>query len=260
MLKGAAARFRPLVAPQLAAGRRRRRGCRGFRGTPSASVGEPGQAPEPASSSASSSGYETLAVPSRYELEVNKSRFVALGASCATPAAALAFVQEVSSKDAGHNCWGYRIGGEARGSDDGEPGGTARGPILASLEASGLDRVCVVVSRWRKGPKLGAGPLARAYGRAAADLLGSAPRARVRPRAAIVATFAFADAGAVQAVLDRFERNAGAGSIRRGEAAYTDAGVVMPLEVDASDAPAIVDALTQGSQGRVACDVADSVP
>ena len=242
MLKGALPVFRPLVAVP--------------RGLPARLSGRRARLAQRASEEGGG-GYETLAVPSRCEVEVNKSRFLALGASCATPAAALAFVQDVSSKDAGHNCWGYKIGGEVRGSDDGEPGGTARGPILASLEASGLDRICVVVSRWRKGPKWGAGPLARAYGKAAADLLAAAPRQTVRPRAAVSAAYAFGDAGAVQSALDRLERDGGVGDVHRGDAEYTDSGVVLVLEVNASDAPKVVDALTQGSQGRVACTVAD---
>jgi hypothetical protein len=81
-----------------------------------------------------------------------------------------------SPTDATHNCWAWRIGGDYRSSDDGEPAGTAGRPILAAIDGQGFDRVMVVVTRWFGGIKLGAGGLVRAYGGAAAECLRTAPR------------------------------------------------------------------------------------
>jgi putative IMPACT (imprinted ancient) family translation regulator len=57
-------------------------------------------------------------------------------------------------------------------------------PILAALHGSGLVDVVCVVTRWFGGVKLGAGPLARAYGDAAGAALAQAPRVErvLRPR------------------------------------------------------------------------------
>ena len=119
---------------------------------------------------------DTLAAPATHLLEVKHSRFIVHAASVATPDAALALLASVADADATHNCWAYRIGGEYRSSDDGEPAGTAGRPILAAIDGQGFDQAMVVVTRWYGGIKLGAGGLVRAYGGAAAACLRTAPR------------------------------------------------------------------------------------
>jgi putative IMPACT (imprinted ancient) family translation regulator len=68
-------------------------------------------------------------------------------------------VQQARNPDASHNCFAYRLGQQYRSSDDGEPGGTAGRPILTAIEGEGLDGVCVLVTRYYGGVKLGAGAL-----------------------------------------------------------------------------------------------------
>jgi len=119
---------------------------------------------------------DTLAAPATHVLEVKHSRFVVHAAPVTMPDAALAFLAAVADADATHNCWAYRIGGEYRSSDDGEPAGTAGRPILAAIDGQGFDQVMAVVTRWYGGIKLGAGGLVRAYGGAAAECLRTAPR------------------------------------------------------------------------------------
>ena len=91
--------------------------------------------------------------------------------------------------DARHHCSAFVLDVDdaqpiERSSDDGEPAGTGGMPILAALHGSGLIDVVCVVTRWFGGVKLGAGPLARAYGDAAGAALAQAPRVErvLRPR------------------------------------------------------------------------------
>ena len=143
----------------------------------------------------------TLAAPARFVLEVKKSRFLAQAAPFDAATGALAWIREGSDPTATHNCWAYRIGGEYRFSDDGEPGGSAGRPILAAIDGQGVDHVAVRVTRWYGGINLGVGGLARAYGGAAAECLRTAAR---RPLVALVEASLecdFALAGAVHALL-----------------------------------------------------------
>jgi uncharacterized YigZ family protein len=118
----------------------------------------------------------TLLAAASHGEDVRKSRFLAKAAPVDTPQQALAYVQQASDLSATHNCWAYRIGQDYRFNDDGEPGGTAGRPILQAIEGQGMDRVAVVMTRWYGGIKLGAGGLARAYGRTAAECLRLAER------------------------------------------------------------------------------------
>jgi uncharacterized YigZ family protein len=69
--------------------------------------------------------------------------------------------------DARHNCVAYRVveNGKIteRSSDDGEPSGTAGGPMLNILQKSNLCNVVVIVTRYFGGVLLGTGGLVRAY-------------------------------------------------------------------------------------------------
>ncbi len=62
-----------------------------------------------------------------------------------------------------HACFAYVIGKNQRGSDDGEPKGTAGIPLLNALIKNNLDNVGVVVVRYFGGTLLGAGRLLRTY-------------------------------------------------------------------------------------------------
>lgn len=82
--------------------------------------------------------------------------------------------------DARHNCWCYLLrGGAVRYSDDGEPQGTAGQPMLNVFLREGVTDACCVVTRYFGGVLLGAGGLARAYGKCARDALASAGTARL---------------------------------------------------------------------------------
>lgn len=69
--------------------------------------------------------------------------------------------------DARHNCVAYRIveNGKVieKSSDDGEPSGTAGGPMLNILQKNNLGNIVVMVTRYFGGILLGTGGLVRAY-------------------------------------------------------------------------------------------------
>lgn len=99
--------------------------------------------------------------------EEKKSVFIGYAAHVTSEEEALGFIKEIKAKhkDATHNCYGYVMKGGilCRYSDDGEPQGTAGKPILDMLVKSGVDDVCVVVTRYFGGTLLGTGGLVHAY-------------------------------------------------------------------------------------------------
>lgn len=147
---------------------------------------------------------DTLAARAAHTLEVKHSRFIVQAAPVTTPDDALAFLAEISDPAATHNCWAYRIGGQYRFSDDGEPAGTAGRPILAAIDGQGYDQVMAVVTRWYGGIKLGAGGLVRAYGGAAAECLRLAPRQALIAYGEVALAYPFEVTGAVHAALGQF--------------------------------------------------------
>ena len=69
--------------------------------------------------------------------------------------------------DARHNCVAYRVIEDdmiiEKSSDDGEPSGTAGGPMLNILQKNNLCNLVIVVTRYFGGILLGTGGLVRAY-------------------------------------------------------------------------------------------------
>ena len=187
---------------------------------------------------------DTLASPVSHLLEIKHSRFLALAEPIDDPAAALAFVQRVSTVDATHNCWAYRLGNEYRSSDDGEPAGTAGRPILAAIDGQGFDRVAVVVTRWYGGIKLGAGGLVRAYGGTAAECLRLAPRRPLIAMTSRVIHCGFDDIGMLHAALASTDA-------QRGEEIYLPEGLQLPVTLPADQLAPLVARLRDASRDRI---------
>lgn len=98
-----------------------------------------------------------------------KSRFIANIGYVENVEEAEAKIREIKKKyyDAKHNCIAYRVIENGRviekASDDGEPSGTAGGPMLNILQKNNLCNLVVVVTRYFGGILLGTGGLVRAY-------------------------------------------------------------------------------------------------
>ncbi len=115
--------------------------------------------------------YTTIEHEAIAEFEEKRSVFYGHIMPTKTEEEAMAFIKSKQSefRDATHNVWAYYMknGILARYSDDGEPTGTAGLPTLEAIRKSGVNDVCVVVTRYFGGILLGAGGLVRAYSKAA---------------------------------------------------------------------------------------------
>lgn len=103
------------------------------------------------------------------EITVKKSKFICNLIKIETQQEAEEQIKIIKKKyyDARHNCVAYRVqendGIFEKASDDGEPSGTAGGPMLNILQKNNLCNVLVVVTRYFGGVLLGTGGLVRAY-------------------------------------------------------------------------------------------------
>ncbi len=118
--------------------------------------------------------YKSLAGECVTQKVIEKSKFITTSRHVSGEDEARTFIAEISKKyaDATHNCYAYiadNLGNFPRFSDDGEPQGTAGMPMLEVLKNNGLYEVCVVVTRYFGGIKLGAGGLVRAYSGSVAE-------------------------------------------------------------------------------------------
>ena len=193
----------------------------------------------------------SLAAPSRFQLEIRKSRFLAQAAPVADEAAARAFIASHRAADASHNSWAWKIAAQYRSSDDGEPAGTAGRPILAAIDGQGFDRIAVVVTRWFGGIKLGAGGLVRAYGGAAAECLRLAPRLPLVERATVSAHVAFEDLATLHHLLPAF-------SADKRDDAFDATGARIVLELPADGVGALKTRLRDATRDRARIDESGS--
>ncbi|MEZ4629739.1 MAG: YigZ family protein [Deinococcales bacterium] len=129
------------------------------------------------------SSYLTLAQNIENEEVIKASRFIAYIDKVLSVEEAMARLESIrlAHPSANHHCWAYRIRGEYRFSDDGEPGGTAGKPIYEVLNRRGLERIQAIVVRYFGGIKLGAGGLVRAYSGTVAKALEQATFSEVKP-------------------------------------------------------------------------------
>lgn len=186
----------------------------------------------------------TLVGLCEYKEEIRKSRFITLAAPIASPAQAQAFIEQNSDLNATHNCWAWKLGGQYRSNDDGEPGGTAGRPILAAIEAQDFDQVAVLVIRWYGGIQLGTGGLARAYGGGANKCLQQAERRLLVNRTAFMLECSFSELALVKL------RVADLNGLVEDEN-FTANGVRMSIAIGPADVERLQRQLADLSRGRI---------
>ena len=115
------------------------------------------------------SEFITIKEDTEYVLVEKKSKFIANLIKIENQKDAEEKIKILKKKyyDARHNCVAYRVIEDdtilEKSSDDGEPSGTAGGPMLNILQKNNLCNVLVVVTRYFGGILLGTGGLVRAY-------------------------------------------------------------------------------------------------
>ena len=112
--------------------------------------------------------FRTIKEDGQVQEEIKKSRFICHAKRVYSEEEARDFITAIKKEHykATHNCSAFIVGERSeikRTSDDGEPSGTAGVPMLSVLENHNLTNLCVVVTRYFGGIKLGAGGLIRAY-------------------------------------------------------------------------------------------------
>ena len=112
--------------------------------------------------------FRTIKEDGQVQEEIKKSRFICHAKRVYSEEEARDFITAIKKEHykATHNCSAFIVGERSeikRTNDDGEPSGTAGVPMLGVLENHNLTNVCVVVTRYFGGIKLGAGGLIRAY-------------------------------------------------------------------------------------------------
>lgn len=118
------------------------------------------------------------------EIVEKKSKFIANLIKVENKEEAEEKIKEIKKKyyDARHNCVAYRIVEKdnliEKASDDGEPSGTAGGPMLNILRNQNLANILVVVTRYFGGILLGTGGLVRAYSDATIKAINSADKVK----------------------------------------------------------------------------------
>lgn len=137
--------------------------------------------------------YVTIAedAPGYFELEIKRSRFLGVARGIVDEPTARQVIETERKQypDARHHCsaftylpagWEHGVQAVQHSNDDGEPSGTAGRPMLDVLLGSEMQNVCVIVTRYFGGIKLGTGGLVRAYSEAAQGAIAAAGRLEVK--------------------------------------------------------------------------------
>ena len=149
------------------------------------------------------------------EIEIKKSRFIAEAFPISSADEAKQMIDQVKLREptASHHCSGFISGspldsGKAGAygfSDDGEPTGTAGKPIYNAIKGANMGGVCIVVTRYFGGTKLGTGGLIRAYGDSARAVLEQITPIEIIPTTVMKLSFPYSATAFVDSVVHNKE-------------------------------------------------------
>ena len=125
--------------------------------------------------------YYSINEKSLAELEINKSRFIAVAMHVETVEEVKEFLGTLrkSNPGAAHIPYAYMLGEEytiARNNDDGEPAGSAGAPIFEAIKKANLTQIAVAVVRYFGGKELGKSKLTRTFGHVANEAVKAATK------------------------------------------------------------------------------------
>ncbi len=191
--------------------------------------------------------YRTIADPEVFGFTVQGSEFIAHVAPVETVSDAEEFISEITAEhaDATHNVPAYRVRADPfreYASDDGEPSGSAGKPMLSVLQGRELENVCVVVTRYFGGTKLGVGGLVRAYSRSVKYVLDAANIIEKQPQTPFSAVVGYDDSGTVRGILESTETTF--------DAEYAER-VTFDVSVPTANADALIDRLRSATNDRI---------
>lgn len=191
--------------------------------------------------------YVTLKGRGSAELIIEKSVFIAYCQRVEDQEEADNFISEIKKKhyDATHNVSAYRLKKNPlveKSSDDGEPSGTAGLPVLNLLRQRNIQNVCVVVTRYFGGIKLGKGGLVRAYSESAKEGLNATGLVSKEVFQLLVVEISYPLWGKLKNELDR------RGTLIK-ETVFTDVVTVF-LYCKPEEVEEMVDMLTNLSEGK----------
>ncbi len=135
----------------------------------------------------------TISQDFSHSINIKNSRFICQMKRVQNEEEAVDFLRSVKKEHykANHNCSAFILGEHQevqRASDDGEPSGTAGVPILEVLKKREITDICVVVTRYFGGIKLGAGGLIRAYAGSVSQALDSVGLVKIVDELEIILT------------------------------------------------------------------------
>lgn len=184
------------------------------------------------------------------EIKEKGSRFISYLYPVASQEEAETIIQKLRKEyhDATHVCFAYRLGeGEEhylRYNDDGEPSGTAGLPIYNEIKSKGYYNVLTAVIRYFGGTKLGTGGLVRAYGGAAARVIGLSEKVTISKTKEISVSFPYDFTGGMMRIIDRY-------GIEVKERENRADGVHMKLAVPEAILDEVAKAILTESSGRI---------
>ena len=199
--------------------------------------------------------FKTIKEDGMVQEEIKKSRFICHVKRVYSEEEARAFIAAIKKEHykATHNCSAFIVGERSeikRTSDDGEPSGTAGIPMLGVLENHNLTNLCVVVTRYFGGIKLGAGGLIRAYSHSVAESLRLAPKELHTTRTQLQATIDYSLYGAVERFVQEKKLHY--------EASFGE-HITVTILVPPTDVEDIQKELQDMSHGAATCTILDAI-